>query len=65
MTQCKDCNVPAPVVAHLDVLGYKSVALPGFAVPTDGQFDELAEKIIPRELESIDLCHQVLPAYVG
>ena len=51
-----DCAVPAPVVANLDHLGYRSVALLGFAVPTDGHFDELIEKLMPRDLgETIDL----------
>ena len=51
-----DCAVPAPVVAHLDQLGYRSVALLGFAVPSDGQVDELIEKLMPRDLgESVDL----------
>ena len=51
-----DCAVPAPVVANLDHLGYRSVALLGFAVPTDGHFDDLIEKLMPRDLgETIDL----------
>ena len=51
-----DCAVPASVVAHLDQLGYRSVALLGFAVPSDGQVDELIEKFMPRDLgENIDL----------
>lgn len=51
-----DCAVPAPVVAHLDQLGYRSVALLGFAVPSDGQVDELIEKLMPRDLgENVDL----------
>ena len=51
-----DCSVPAPVVANLDVLGYKSIALLGFAVPNDGQVDDLVEKLYPRDLgEQVDL----------
>lgn len=43
-------------MAHLEVLGYKSVALLGFAVPSESQFDELIEKIIPKDLgEPVDL----------
>ena len=48
--------MPAPVVAHLDHLGYRSEALLGFAVPSDGQFDELIGKLMPRNLgENVDL----------
>lgn len=51
-----ECHVPTPIVAHLEVLGYKSVALLGFAVPSESQFDELIEKIIPKDLgEPVDL----------
>ena len=51
-----DCAVPAPVIANLDLLGYRSVALLGFAVPSDGQVDELIEKLLPRDLgEQLDL----------
>ena len=51
-----DCSGPAPVMANLDVLGYKSVALVGFAIPSDGQVDDLVEKLFPRALgEQIDL----------
>jgi len=51
-----DCSVPAPVMANLDVLGYKSVALVGFAVPSNGQADDLVEKLFPRDLgEQVDL----------
>ncbi|CAL1146661.1 unnamed protein product [Cladocopium goreaui] len=32
----EDCAVPAPTVANLNLLGYRSVALLGFAVPSDG-----------------------------
>ena len=51
-----DCAVPAPIVANLNLLGYRSVALLGFAVPSDGHVDEMIEKLTPHDLgEQIDL----------
>ena len=51
-----DCAVPAPVVANLDLLGYKTVALLGYSIHSDSQLDELISKIIPHELgETLDL----------
>ena len=52
----ENCAVPAPTVANLNLLGYRSVALLGFAVPSDGHVDEMIEKLTPHDLgEQIDL----------
>ena len=52
----QECLVPAPIIANLDMLGYKSIALLGFAVSSEEHFDELIEKLIPKDLgESVDL----------
>lgn len=52
----QDCAVPPPIVANLESLGYKTVALVGFALPSDGQPDDLIEKVLPKDLgEAIDL----------
>ena len=52
----QDCGVSAPITAQLDHLGYKTVALLGYALPHEGMFDELLEKLIPKDLgETVDL----------
>ena len=56
----EDCAVPAPTVANLDLLGYRSVALLGFAVPSDGHVDEMIEKLTPHDLgDRLTSCRQV------
>ena len=57
-----DCAVPAPVVANLDLSGYKTVALLGYSIHSDSQLDELISKIISHELgETLTSFHLVQP----
>ena len=52
----QDYGVPATVCAHMELLGYKTVALLGYSIQADSQLDDLLAKLWPTELgEQIDL----------
>ena len=52
----QDYGVPATVCAHMELLGYKTVALLGYSIQADSQLDDLLAKLWPTELgEQVDL----------